>query len=156
MRARRLMFGLVFLLLPACGGDNGTGPAPGPTFENIAGTYNGPFVGVAQGSVFDAVIRFTILQSGGDLSGTWRVEGDLDGDLVSVSSPFTGTIASGTNPAVSFTVTDVCPDYSATFSGSLNSSNGLITVSGPVAILNFEDNCVVEITFQGVIVLTRS
>ena len=36
-------------VLAGCGGDSGTGPAPAPTFENIAGTYAGALAGISPG-----------------------------------------------------------------------------------------------------------
>jgi len=158
MRAKRLLFGLVFLLLPACGGDSGTGPAPAPTFENIAGTYGGVAVGLSEGVAMEAVFSLTITQSSGNLSGSWSLAGTLN-DGVTVadiigSGPLSGSIASGQNPSVNLTVTNpLCPNYQGTFSGTFDSTNNVITLNGPIDIL--DANCAVFLSYPSVIILTR-
>ena len=153
MRVRLLSLAAL-LVLPACGGDNGTGP---PTFENIAGTYAGALAGTAQGVVLAATFSVTFTQSDGDLSGSWGLSGTLnDGiSIVSIvgSGALTGTIASGQNPSINITVTNPCPNYQAAFSGSLDSANNLITLSGPIDIL--DTNCVVVLTYPSIIILSR-
>lgn len=162
-RPNRLLIGLAFVLLSACS-DSGTGP---PSFENIAGTYSGPFVASAQGIDLESVVTITIQQSSGSLSGTWSTEGTVsDGVNIGVVLPLwpgatvfgdgtlTGTIASGLNPAVSFTTTtNACPDMSDTHSGSLNSSNNQITVDSRVHIL--DDDCLLLLTFEAVVVFQQ-
>ena len=160
-RANRLLIGLAFVLLSACSGDSGTGPPS--TFENIAGTYSGSFVASDQGITLESVVTITIQQSSGSLSGTWSMEGIVSdivnvgvvlplwlGAEVSGNGTFTGTIASGPNPAVSFTTaSEQCPEMSDTFSGSFNSSNNQITVDSRVHIL--DDTCLIMLILEAVV-----
>jgi hypothetical protein len=153
------------VLLSACSGDSGTGPPS--TFENIAGTYSGSFVASAQGITLESVVTITIEQSSGSLSGTWSMEGTVIDDVnvgvvlplwpgaaLSGNGPFTGTIASGLNPAVSFTTTsNQCPGTPDTFPGSFNSSNNQITVNSRVHVL--DDNCLPLMTFEAVVVFQQ-
>lgn len=107
----------------------------------------------------EATVSLTVEQSDGTLSGTSSLVGTLN-DGVSIfdiqgSSTFTGTMASGQNPSVNTTNTDdVCPNRQASFSGSLDSANDLITTNGPIEIL--DDNCVVVLTFEVTIIFSRS
>ncbi len=158
MRAKRLLFGLVFLLLPACGGDSGTGPAPAPTFENVAGTYAGVLAGISQGVAMEAIFSITITQSGGTLSGSWGLSGTLNDGVLVVdiigSGTLSGSIASGQNPSVNITTTSgLCPNRSLTFSGTFDSVNNVITLNGAIDIL--DENCAVFLSYPSVIILTR-
>ncbi len=70
------------------------------------------------------------------------------------SGTSTGTIASGQNPSINITFTSgVCPNHQSAFSGTLDSANDLITLSGPVDIL--DRNCVVFLTYASIILLSR-
>ncbi len=146
----------VLLVLPACDGDSSSGPDP--TFENVAGTWEGVAAGASQGATLEVTVSITVEQSDGTLSGTSSLVGTLnDGvDIFDIqgSSTFTGTIASGQNPSVNTTNTDdACPNRQTSFSGSLDSANDLITTSGPIEIL--DENCVVLLTFEVTIIFSR-
>ena len=141
-------------MLTACG-DSATDPTP-PTFESVAGTYAGDLAGQAQGIVLEAVFSFTFTQSDGDLSGSWSLSGTLNDGILIVnivgSGALNGTITSGQNPSINVTATNACPGYEAAFSGSLDTANDLITLSGPIDIL---ENCIVVLTYDSVILLRR-
>ncbi len=152
---RNRMIGLTWMLLAiASCGDDGTGPET--TFESLAGTYTGGIVGISQGVLLDAALSVTIIQSGGDLSGSYGVTGTLtEGALVVPifgTGSFVGTIAAGQNPSVNITLTNQCPNYSAHFSGALDSANDLLTLSGPIHIL---DGCTIFLTYPSTILLRR-
>jgi len=104
-----------------------------------------------------ASLSLTINQSGGDLSGSYAISGTLNDGVAEVAvlgtGNFTGTIAAGNNPSVNLTLTNQCPGYSARFSGALDSANNLLTMSGPVDILN--QDCSIFLTYQSVILLRR-
>lgn len=158
--ARSLITLAVAFGFVACGGDGGTGPsAPaGPTFQSIAGTYNGALAGTAQGIALNAVFTLNINQSGGTLSGSYGMAGTLNDGVssadVSGSGTVTGSIASGENPSVNLTVHNgACPNDAATFSGAYDSTNRKITISGPIDIY---DTCGHTIlTYQSTIILER-
>ena len=136
---------LVVTFLTACGGDDGTGVS----FETLAGTYVGPLIGTSQGVILGANLSVTITQSSGSLSGSYAISGTLTEGAVVVAilgtGSFTGTIAAGLNPSVNLTLTNQCPNYSASFSGALDSANNLLTISGPVHVL---DSCTILLTYQ--------
>ena len=145
-------------VLAGCGGDSGTGPAPAPTFENIAGTYAGVLVGISQGVAMEAIFSLTITQSSGNLSGSWSLAGTLNDGVIVVdiigSGTLSGTIASGQNPSVNITFTNgLCPNHQDTFSGTFDSANNVITLNGPIDIL--DENCAVFLSYPSVIILTR-
>ena len=150
------------LLLSACGGD---ATEPVPTYENIAGTYSGPIAGTSQGFTVDAMISVTITQNQGNLSGSWGYTGTVD-DGVTVENfqgtgTLTGTMQSGQNPSVNITIRNDCRGdetvwiraYSAAFSGAFDSANDLVTISGPLDIL--DDSCSFLLSFPSVILLSR-
>jgi len=154
----KLLAGTFLVALPACGGDSGTGPSPGPTFENIAGSYAGVLAGISQGVALEATFSIAIQQSAGDLSGSSSLVGTLSDGVILVavqgSGTFTGTIASGLNPSVNITTaSSLCPNHRPSFSGSFDSANNVLTLNGPIDIV--DDNCDVVLTFPSVIVLSR-
>lgn len=142
--------------LSGCG-DSGTAPE-NPTFNDISGTYAGTMAGTAEGIDLNATFTLTITQNGGSLGGSYSLSGTLaDGSQtadVQGSGPVTGSIDAGNNPSVNLTVeSGLCPNYSASFSGSYDTANSRLTISGPVEILSAD--CQVLITYQSTIVLTR-
>jgi hypothetical protein len=104
--------------------------------------------------------RFTLIlqQSGGSLSGSHQITGtltqasgrvDLEG-----SGTLTGTVASGSNPSVSFTVrSGPCPSLTSDWSGSYASATGILTVTGTIHVIT--STCVVLLTFPQTLVLRR-
>lgn len=147
------------LLLPlaalvACSSKDATGP----TYANIAGTYNGVLVGSTQGVVLQATFSITVTQNLGSLSGSYGLTGTLN-DGVSVVAiqgvgSLTGTIAAGNNPSVNITLRLAgCPNYRANFSGAYDNTNLKLTISGPVDILN--NSCAVVLSYPTTIILSR-
>jgi hypothetical protein len=66
----------------------------------------------------------------------------------------TGTIASGPNPAVSFTTgLEQCPEWSDTASGSFNSSNKEITVDSRVHIQ--DETCLTLLILEDTVVFQQ-
>jgi len=158
MRLRGLLLAAGILLATGCGSDS-TGPNGGsePTYENIADTYVGVLAGNAQGIVLEASFSITIQQSAGDLTGSWSMTGTLNDGVIIVpiqgTGSLTGTINSGQNPSLSITTRSAtCPNLESSFSGSYDSVNRIITISGPIQIV---DDCVPVITYQSTIVLGR-
>jgi len=145
---------LIALLVVGCG-DSSTGPQE--QHENISGTYVGELSGVSQGIALFADFSLTITQTRGDLGGSWGMVGEItDGfdylDVVGTGT-ITGSIGIGENPSVSLTVRGTCPDYQATFNGAYDSANGVLTLSGPIDILNAD--CTIALRYPSTIVLTR-
>lgn len=147
-----------FVLLTACG-DDGSTTEPAPTYNNIAATYSGALSGVSHdGIALNATFSLTINQTRGDLSGSYAMNGVLDDGVstldVQGTGSITGTIASGNNPSVNLTLrVGGCPYYEARFSGSYDTTNRRLTISGPVDILN--EFCEVAIIYNATIVLAR-
>lgn len=156
LRSVRFSAILVVVFLTACGGDDGTGSNSEPTFETLAGTYVGALAGLTQGVALSADFSITFSQTGGSLSGSYAISGTLTEGTVVVailgSGSLSGTIASGLNPSVNITLTNQCPNFSASFSGTFDSANNRLTISGPVDIL---DNCTIILTYPSVIILSR-
>ena len=151
---RRVFPSMIILgFLTACGSD-----VAAPTFEDISGTYTGQMSGISQGVALSALFSVTLTQNQGELSGSWALQGVLSDDFGSAptqgTGPLTGTIGSGNNPSVNVTVrTGSCPNYSAPFSGTYDSANRRLTITGPVEILT--ETCAVLLTYSAVMVLVR-
>ncbi len=150
---------LVVAFLTACGGDDGTdtGTSPGPSYETLVGTYVGAMVGLNQGVALSADFSMTFNQTGGSLSGSYAISGTLTEGAVVVailgSGSLTGTIAAGLNPSVNFTLSNQCLNFSPSFSGAFDSANNLLTISGPVDML--EADCTIFLTYSSTILLSR-
>lgn len=91
-------------------------------------------------------------------SGSYAITGTLSDafDVVQINGTgsLAGTIGSGTNPAVNLTVTSAsCPNRTAQFSGSYDSANRKITISGPAQFIG--DNCQVVLQYPAVSVLSK-
>jgi hypothetical protein len=156
MMMRTYLAVLATVAIAACGKD-ATGPSA-PTYNNIAATYTGALAGTASGIALQAVFSTTLTQNSANLSGSYGMTGTLsDGiNVVAISGTGTlsGTVASGNNPSVNVTLRiPGCPSYSAQFSGAYDTANSILTISGPVDVLN--NDCSLFIRYQSVIVLRR-
>ena len=153
---RRLVLPLVALAAFACGGDGGTGPQ---SFADISGTYAGAMSGTTQGILMQADFTLTITQSAGSLGGSYGLTGTLTDGVSTVSligsGSITGTIASGNSPQVAVTVrSGICPNVTATYTGSYDTVNRIVTLRGSVPIT--DTNCQVVLDYTNmVLVLTR-
>ena len=146
---------LALVLTVAACGDSGTNPEP--TYETLSGTYVGGIAGVAQGVALDADLSITFNQTGGNLSGSYAIAGTLTEGVVVVdilgTGSIAGTVAAGLNPSVNVTLSNQCPNWSANFSGTFDSANNLLTISGPVDMLELD--CTIFLTYPSVIFLAR-
>ena len=146
------------LTIAGCGGGSPTSPAP--TYENLAGTWTGTVGGVSQGVTLAGTITLTFQQSGGTLSGGYTVDATLTNPVqtspLTGSVTLTGTVAIGTNPAVSFTTTSVpCPSLPGeTWTGSLASRNGVLTITGTGHVIS-APTCAIVLDYPQTITLTR-
>lgn len=139
-----------------CGGDS-TGPSA--AYDNIAGTYNGALIGLSQGIALNSTFSITIAEASGATSGSWGLSGTLSDGVNTVNvagtGTLTGTIDSGNNPSVSITIkTAACPNYQAHFSGTNDSINHRLTISGPVEFFA-SNSCSVVLTYNATIVLNH-
>lgn len=157
---RQALVGLALaggIVLAGCGGDGGTGPSV--TYESVAGTYGGTMSGVTQGVALNASFVLTLTQSQGSLSGTYVLDGAVTDGVqvvpVAGSGTITGSIASGSNPSINFTVrTAACPNRPEQFSGTFDSANRRINAQGPVYVLDLTD-CSILLNYQMNVVLQR-
>ena len=146
-------------LLAACGGssDPTAPPPPPPTYQSIAGSYAGPISGLTQGIALNAVASLTIAQTAGTTSGSWALTGTLNDGVsfvnVAGAGSMTGTVASGNNPSVTLIFsTPACPNYRANFSGSYDTANHRLTVSGPIEFFA-AGTCTVALSYQEILIL---
>ena len=86
--SRRHVLTTLLSYLVACGGDS-TAPL---TYEDVAGTYTATFQGVSQRIALDAVFSLTVVQSEGDLSGSYSNDGFLNDGQIQVAIQETGSI----------------------------------------------------------------
>lgn len=150
-----MRYGLVAagLLIAAC--DSGSGPMENtPTYAAIP-TYSEGSVASPSGSVpLNANLILNITQNGGAISGTAQLLGNLNNGATQIADTgtFVGTEAIGENPHVSITVTsNACPSVHETFSGSYDSAHKLLSMTGPIYVLNAD--CTVNLTYSLTVVL---
>ena len=154
-------------VLIGCGGSaSPAGPTPTPTpppaitYQNLAGTWTGSVGGVTQGVTLAGTLTLTFQQSTGALSGGYSVVATLktptQESLLTGEVTLTGTVASGPNPAVSFTTTSaICPSLSGeTWSGVYGSATGVLTITGTAHVFT-APNCVIVLSYPQTILLTR-
>ncbi|MEX2376144.1 MAG: hypothetical protein WD942_11270 [Dehalococcoidia bacterium] len=145
---------MLLFALSACGGDDAVAPV---TYESLAGTYVGDMAGETQGVTLVGDFSITINQNDGQLTGSWSLVGTLSDGSSTVdiqgTGPLSGTVASGANPSVNITFTNNCPGYEARFSGAYDGANRLLTISGPVDVLN--DDCSLFLRYPSTILLAR-
>lgn len=139
-----------------CGGDSATAPAT--RYDTVAGSYGGPMIGITQGVALNSLFSLTVTQNAGTLGGTYGLSGTLNNGIAAVdvagTGTITGTIESGTNPSVNFTVRPgFCPSRTAQFSGTYDSTNHRMTMTGPVQF--FDQACSVVLTYQMTFILNR-
>jgi hypothetical protein len=140
---------VVGLLIPACGGD-----VTSTTYADVSGTFAGPISGTSQGSTLSATLTLTVVQNGASLSGTHRIAGTINGTAISGTTIFAGEVTSGSNPSVDvMTNVQNCPTVHATYSGSYDSANRRLTMTGPLDVLDAD--CSVILTFSLTLVLTK-
>jgi hypothetical protein len=148
----RTRFVILAVLLAACGGESTTSPTG--NYADISGSYSGPIAGTSQGVALNMMFSLTIAQNGGSISGTEAVVGTVNGIPGSGTGTFTGTIAAGNNPSVNLTATDSdCPAYRETYSGTYDSANHRLTMTGPFPIFN--PDCSVAFTASLTLILTK-
>lgn len=133
-------------------------PGSVPTFQALAGAYDGVLEGASEGVTLTATFSLTLVQAQGILSGSFGLSGTLDDGflqaLLQGSGTVTGTVDPGVNPSVSVTMTpDVCPGARVTWAGAYDSGTDLLTISGVANIFNTA--CVVVLTVPGTMVLSR-
>jgi hypothetical protein len=143
-------------------GCSGSPAAPTPAaFENVAGTWTGKVGGVTQGVTLDGTITLSLQQSDGNLTGGYSVQGSLSNPVqtspLQGSVTLTGTVASGSNPLVTFTTTSVpCPNLTGeSWSGSFNNRTGVLTITGTGHVINGPPACAIALSYPQTIALTR-
>ena len=128
-------------LLSTCFGCNA--PAePEPIFESIDGMYVGDFLGFEGAITILVDFNLDLTQSKGDIWGGYTLAGGLsDGHTVidvEGSGDFSGEVEAGPDPFVSFVLAGGCPGWTASYSGALDSGSGLLSVRGPLDVLDSE------------------
>lgn len=153
-----LMLPAMLIALAACGGDDPSPTELEPTHASVAGSYVGVMAGVSQGVTADMDFALIVSQTAGALTGTYGISGTLtDGvDVVDIfgTGTLTGTVTTGNNPSVNIVVKpDACPANTASFSGSYDSTNRRLTITGPVQF--YGGSCNIVLTFPTTFILHR-
>lgn len=148
----RPRFLVLALLIAACGGESTTSPTGG--YADISGSFSGPIGGTSQGLTINMMMSLTISQNGSSISGTDAVVGTVNGIPGSGTDTFTGTIAPGNNPSVNVTTSNPeCPALHESYSGSYDSANHRLTMTGPFYI--FYSDCSIAATLPLTLVLSK-
>ncbi len=155
---RAVLIAGVGLAVLACSSNSATGTNATPTYADISGSFSGPVTGTSQGYTLSQTLSLTIAQSDGSLSGTYSAVGTLSlgtqSSAFTSTGTFTGTIASGNNPSVNIVVPGGdCPG-SSQFSGSYDSANHRLTITGPFSFTS-AGTCTVVVTFQVTLILNK-
>lgn len=129
--------------------------SPGRTYADVSGNYTGVILGTSQGVSLNATFSLTIAQNGSSLSGTDAIVGSLNQSVpVSGAGTFTGTIESGTNPSVNIVAGGGdCPNTQSRYSGSYDTANHRLTITGPLYITN--SDCSIALAYQLTLVLSK-
>jgi len=144
------VLGLVGVLILACGCSDTTGP----TYADVSGVYMGTISGTSQGYDLDATLRLTIHQNGREISGFDYVVGTVGGVATSATGTFNGTVASGNNPSVWVVSTNQeCPTVHFLFSGSYDSANRRLTMTGELYPVS--QDCLRPVTYSLTLVLSK-
>ncbi len=155
--ASRHRLAAVFLCLAVLAGCGGPSPAaPTVITENVAGTYTGNVSGVLPGFALAGTLTLTLQQSGSALSGGYTIAASVNGGAQGGGSvTLSGTVASGSNPTVNFTVRSVqCPaSPPSDWTGPFQSRNGGLTITGIIHLLN--SSCVTQLSFPVTVVMSR-
>ena len=146
MRTTRLLASLAFLLLPACGGENGSGPTQ-PQHANIGGTWDfaisnlsATVNGIGISCSFSREIN--ILQSGTTFSGTADPgllscqAGAATASTLFGSEPIVSGTVNGNNVAFDFSTSDF--HHAGTVSGNSMSGNATyrVDLGGTIGVVN--------------------
>lgn len=158
---RRMPLVLAFfpvLFVGACSRGGSSPTIPAPTYNDISGSYAGALVATTQGVALNGSISLTITESAGRLSGSYGMTGRLTEGMITVpvqgTGIISGEIAAGNNPSVHFILRNgVCPNYSAAFSGSYDTTHLQLKISGPVYI--FDTMCNMQLMYNSTITLSR-
>jgi hypothetical protein len=148
------------LVVVGCGGGAvPTSPTPSITYENVAGNYTGDINGMLPGFLLTGTLTLNLDQSAAALSGGYAVVATLDDGVTKTpgqgSVTLSGTVASGINPSLNFTVRSVpCPTAAPSdWTGSYESGSGLLTLTGVIHLLN--PACVRQLSFPVTISMRR-
>lgn len=146
------------LVLTGCRGSS-TPSAPSVTYENVAGTYTGNLDATSSGFTLTGTLTVALQQSDGVLTGTSTVQASMtDGAAatpIQGTAAISGTVAPGSNPAVTFTHQSVpCPALPLSpWTGTYDSASGALTASGSVRVIT--SACVLVRSFPQTVVLRR-
>ena len=104
------------------------------------------------------MVSLTVVQSEGDLSGSYSNDGFLNDGQIQVAiqetGSISGTVSPGQNPSVNVTLrSGKCPSQAAAFSGAYDSANRVITMRGSVDILDLD--CAVFLSYPITLLLRR-
>ena len=139
----------------ACGGKSTTDP----TYADLSGRYSGDVSGVSQGQVISAVFSLVMTQAKGSTSGTSEMNGYIGSGSAAPAfgSPGTvkGTVGSGIDPAVAFTITsNACPAHTTQFSGTYNTANKKLILNGTLELYS-ATSCAVTYSFPSTLLLVK-
>ena len=165
-RSWRPAVALVAAFFVGCSGEDGTGPGSGddtanadpsaPGWAVLESLYRGAIESTSQGIAYSAELSMLFTQFHADIFGSFDISGILTGDTfvfgVEGTGSFTSTLEAREDPSVDITFVNQCPGYSARFTGALDSTTDLLTISGPAHILW---NCEIVLTFESTILMSR-
>ena len=151
MRLKSFSVLLAVLAVLGCGSSDAM---TAPSYADVSGSFAGPISGTSQGVVLSANVVLTITQTSGTLSGSYALTGTANGTAISGTGTMSGTVAPGNNPSVNLNVVIAgCPAVQNSYSGSYDSANRRLTITGPLYLLNA--NCTIAVTYQLTLVLGK-
>ncbi|MEP6778437.1 MAG: hypothetical protein ABJC26_01005 [Gemmatimonadaceae bacterium] len=141
-----------------CCGACGSSDSTAPNYGNISGRFQGEVSGQSQGQVLNGVYSIVTTQNGGKVSGTTEMNGFVGSGAgaPAFQNPglVVGTIGSGEDPAVSFTITsNACPTHVVTLAGTYQTANKRLVVSGTLE--TYSSTCTVAYSFPASLLLTK-
>lgn len=114
---------------------------PSATYNPIAGTYVGAVSGTTEGSTLEGPYTLNLQQSAGSISGSYSFVATFSTGTLTMAGSVDGTMTAGDYPTVTLDLThDICTNVKVRHTGTYDLALRRITLSGPIDLVNTQNN----------------